>query len=544
MKMLALTLVAVCAFAPSWAESAADRYVATRTQAHPVAVPYRATELVAGQPVDVLISLNLRNEASLDQIVAAVQAGGGQTISPEQVLADYAPTEAQVQQVVQFLRDNHFRYITVSPNRLLISASGTHASVVTAFNTRLASYTATDGRQVRYNVSDVRVPQNLGGVIQAVHGLQTADRFRSMMTFASASAAQVSPMVGVTPKAVTTYHYPKEFPAIYGASGLATAAKVEVGIIAAGNITQTLTDLTAFAKSNGYAVPTVNKVLTGAASSDTSGVPEWNLDSQSILGAAGGQVKRMSFYVASTMSNPDIIKAVNAAVTANTAQVVNVSLGECEMAAKASGMVAALDATFKIAVAQGQVFSVSTGDSGSDECGNGTTQQSYPATSPYVIAVGGTTLSTTSGAYTGETVWAGTGGGASAVEAAPAWQVSAGVLGKSTARGVPDVAFDADPASGAAIMIAGNLYSIGGTSLSAPLFSGFWARILASQTKKIAFPAASLYKYLSNRTLGLSRDVTSGSNGAYKAATGWDYTTGFGSLNVGTLNTFISKNTF
>ncbi|HSY30260.1 MAG TPA: S53 family peptidase, partial [Burkholderiaceae bacterium] len=278
--------------------------------------------------------------------------------------------------------------------------------------------------------------------------------------------------------------------------------------------------------------------------------------SQDSLGAAGGVVKSMVFYAAASFSDADLNADYNTAVSANVAKVINVSLGECETGAKSDGTEATDDQIFETAVAQGQTFAVASGDSGSYECGGRTNEQSYPAVSPYVIAVGGTTLSTTSGGvWSSETAWSctsyrtcpqsadgGGGGGPSTTEAAPSWQVSSGVLGTSTKRGVPDIAFDANPESGSLPIVDGTATQYGGTSLATPIFVGFWARIQSAHSNGLVFPATALYKYGSANESTIFHDVTSGSNGGYSAKAGWDYVTGFGSLNVGAFATFVTNN--
>ncbi|MBW8893867.1 MAG: PKD domain-containing protein, partial [Burkholderiales bacterium] len=208
------------------------------------------------------------------------------------------------------------------------------------------------------------------------------------------------------------------------------------------------------------------------------------------------------------------------------------------------GITASNDQIFQTAVAQGQTFSVSSGDSGSYECGGSTNQQSYPAVSPYVMAIGGTTLSSSGGTWVGETAWScsgpstcpqsasgGTGGGVSSTEAAPSWQTAAGVLTTAGKRGVPDVSFDGAPSSGALILVNGSNVQIAGTSLSAPIFTGFYSRIQAAHGNTLGFPASTLYSGAAANPSWF-HDVTSGSNGGYSAKAGWDYVTGYGSLQV------------
>jgi pseudomonalisin/xanthomonalisin len=161
------------------------------------------------------------------------------------------------------------------------------------------------------------------------------------------------------------------------------------------------------------------------------------------------------------------------------------------------------------------------------------TGDSYPASSPYVIAAGGTTLSTGTGgaSYVGETGWSYSGGGPSLYEAMPSWQ--AGIV-PGTMRGVPDVAFDADftssPNSDVTYILDGSPTQNAGTSLAAPLFAGAWARLETSAGNTLGFAGSILYAHGSTPTF--FHDVTSGNNGDYNAGPGWDYVTGFGSLDV------------
>ncbi len=168
-----------------------------------------------------------------------------------------------------------------------------------------------------------------------------------------------------------------------------------------------------------------------------------------------------------------------------------------------------------------------------------------------MISVGGTTVYTTSaGAWSSETVWSctsssncandgGGGGGVSSTETAPSWQTSSGVLGSSTKRGVPDIAFDGNPSSGVSAIVNGKSAQWGGTSLATPIFVGFWARIQSAHSNSLAFPASAIYEYGVANESTLFHDITSGTNGGYSAKTGWDYTSGFGSINIGNFYTFI-----
>jgi subtilase family serine protease len=455
-------------------------------------------------------------------------------ITSAEFLERFAPTAEQANRVAAYLTKHGFTNVQVAENRLLVLADGSPVAIKAAFKAELHEFDV-KGRRAYANVTDAMVPTHLADTVLAVTGLQNVDTFHTTMKTPEVSSD------GVSRYAVTGVSIPN-FPGIYGASSMPSATTGTIGIITQGSMTQTITDLKAFASGAGYPVPAVSVVIADTASSDTSGIGEWNMDSQSSLAAAGGTVKGMVLYTASTLADAPINAAYNKAVSANVARAINVSLGECETSAQSSGVTATDDQIFQTAVAQGQTFSVSSGDSGSYECGGSTSYQSYPAVSPYVISLGGTTLSSSGATYVSETVWScttasncasagGTGGGVSSTEAAPSWQTASGVLAGSTKRGVPDIAFDASPNSGALVRVNGANQQIGGTSLSAPLFAGFWTRIQAAHGNTLAFPASKLYAGAASNPQWF-HDVTSGSNGGYSAKTGWDYTTGFGSLQV------------
>ncbi|MGN6665516.1 MAG: peptidase S53, partial [Trinickia sp.] len=177
--------------------------------------------------------------------------------------------------------------------------------------------------------------------------------------------------------------------------------------------------------------------------------------------------------------------------------------------------------------------------------------------SPNVISVGGTTLFTSGGNWARETVWNegldGNGklwastGGISQVESLPWWQKSLSVRPKPTGRAVPDISFDAAQGSGALVYNYGEIQQIGGTSLASPIFVGLWARLQTANSNTLGFPAASLYAAV-HSTPSLVHDVTSGHNGdqgyGYRAAKGWDYPTGWGSLIMSDLASYVGSHSF
>ncbi len=544
-KLTMLSALVAGAFAVSAHAATAEAWVATSTKAHDPRAALHVAPLKAGEQVDIVVSLKLRNKADLDALTAKLMAGtpGVKPLTSAEFMAKHAPTAAQAADVVKYLREQGFSNIEVAPNNLLVSATGGAGVIRTAFKADLHEYNV-NGRRAYANVTDALIPTHLSSTVLGVVGLQNVHMMHTHLQRLEAAHTQAA-----TPQAITGVSIPN-FASIYGASSLPSATTGTIGIITAGSLTQTITDLKSFASSAGYPVPNVVKTVVGTAGTSTSGTGEWNMDSQSSLAAAGGSISQMILYNVNSLSDSALSQGYNKAVTDNKARAINVSLGGCE--SDEGSVEASQDQIFQTAVSQGQMFSVSSGDSGAYECGaTAGKAQSYPAVSPYVMAIGGTTLSSSGGTWQGETVWSctsasscqqsssgGAGGGPSLTENAPSWQTAAGVLGSSTKRGVPDISFDASPNSGALVLVNGSNEQIGGTSLAAPLWAGFWTRIQAAHGNTLPFPAQTLYQGASAHPEWF-HDVTSGNQG-YAAATGWDYASGYGSVQIANFSSAFS----
>jgi kumamolisin len=200
-----------------------------------------------------------------------------------------------------------------------------------------------------------------------------------------------------------------------------------------------------------------------------------------------------------------------------------------------------MDEAFQAAAVMGVSICVAAGDDGStDGVNDGLNHVDFPASSPNVLACGGTQLIGSGTTITSETVWnelandeGATGGGISDVFPLPSYQSGAGVppsanSGHKVGRGVPDVAGDADPTTGYVTLVDGQSGVIGGTSAVAPLWAGLIALINQSIGKPLGFLNPLLYQL--NEAANFN-DVTSGNNGAYSASHGWDACTGLGSPN-------------
>jgi subtilase family serine protease len=471
------------------------------------------------QPMHVVVALKLRNSEQLSSLIAAHQ-----TLTPAQFSAQHAPTQLQAQAVATYLTQLGFTHVVIAPNRLLVSADGTAGTAQAAFQTSFARVQTHDGRAAFANTSDAHVPTYLQGSVLSVIGLQNVHQAHSF-------AQRLQPNAITAAAGSVTGHNPNEFPAIYNATGLPTAAGITVGIIAVGDQSQTITDLNTFTDNN-QLTRVITQIINTNGTGPVNEQGEWDLDSQDIVGAGGGQVGKLIFYTDPDFSFVGLIDNFNTAMTANLAKVINVSIGGCENDAQSDGSAAASDQIFQAAVAQGQTFSVSTGDKGANECqGEAKSGASWPASSPYVVAVAGTTLNASTTTWNSEIVWnvcdggsfCATGGSPSTFEPKPSWQDS---LVSGNTRGVADLSFDADANSGALIVVNGGIQQWGGTSLSSPIFVGFWARVIAAKGTAVGFAAPLLYQL----PAADFRDVTVGNNNGYQAKAGYDFATGRGSL--------------
>ncbi|MBI3627294.1 MAG: S53 family peptidase [Candidatus Sungbacteria bacterium] len=215
---------------------------------------------------------------------------------------------------------------------------------------------------------------------------------------------------------------------------------------------------------------------------------------------------------ATTPSGANLLKAVDYAASRKDAVSISMSWGGAEFPEETT-----LDSHF--ISKSGAVFFASSGDNGAGA--------SWPAASPNVIGVGGTSLQLKSdGTLSKETAWSGSGGGVSAYEKQPDYQTNYSIPRAKGLRAIPDVAYDADPISGFPIIRLGTWREVGGTSAGAPQ----WAAIAALSN---GFSIQDLYKdKAASNSAKFFRDITSGSNGscAYycDARRHYDYVTGLG----------------
>lgn len=376
-------------------------------------------------PMHIVVGLQIQNAAQIQPTLKRMITPGdplyGTSLTLPQFVAQFAPTTAQVQAVESYLSSYGFTNIAVDDNQLLVQADATAADVEAAFNTALANFSV-NGTTIFANSLDAQVPQSLAGAVLAVLGLNNVVALHSDIRFTAPCTPPNCSVPAPFNDTFTPQQYQIAYDAAYpGSTPTATnlkqkitpASNTAIGIIAEGDLTQVVKDLRIYESTYQLPQVPVTIVNAGIASPDTSGADEWDLDSQTSTGIAQ-QVKALYFYVATSLTDSDIALAINKAVSQNKVKAFNMSFGECEFSPYLDGAMLVDDQAFGEAALQGITPFASSDDNGS-ACPvlptngvplSGPPTVSYPASSPYVTAVGGTDLFVNSNyTYDFETAW-------------------------------------------------------------------------------------------------------------------------------------------
>jgi kumamolisin len=416
--------------------------------------------------------------------------------------------------------------------RRTVQLTGTAADMQKAFGVTLEQKII-EGVEYRVREGGIQLPEALIGSVVAVLGLDNRPqakphfRVRREQPEAGLHAEAVAAPASYTPPQVAeAYQWPAK----------ATGTGQTIGIIELGGGYKQA-DLTTYFKSLGLKAPSIKAVSvdkgknkpTTASSADG----EVMLDIEVAASVAPG-AKVVVYFTPNT--DKGFTDAITTAVhdATNKPSVVSISWGGPESSWTTQAKTA-LDAACQSAAALGVTITVAAGDNGSTDGGTGNNVD-FPASSPHVLACGGTKLDANGATLVSEVVWnelanneGATGGGVSNFFALPSWQATSNVPAPSThtgGRGVPDVAGDADPSSGYNIRVDGQNMVIGGTSAVAPLWAGLVAVANQQLGKQVGFIQPAIY---AAKAASAFTDITKGNNGAFSARAGWDACTGLGS---------------
>ena len=517
---------------PAWAASANFKAAANPTD-----------------PIGFRVYLGWNNPSAVEALAKAVSdpqsPSYGQFLTPQQFRQQFAPSEQQVRQVESWLTGQGFSIDYTPLNNHYVAAEGTVAQAAAAFGTTFGMYTV-DGLTLRSPSSDISMPASLAGIVSGVVGLDES---------AALVHTDIAPEPGAPPSpAFVSAHPCSAYWAQMTTSDLtvpitnAPGAPGEAGyslpipLAPCGYSPQQIrgayigaTTLDGHGQTvaiiDAYASPTIQQDLdrwsanrglpstrvVQVVAPGTFGRPEnrkqgpqgWygeeTLDVEAVHGMAPGAT---IVFVGAPNNYQDLDAALNHVVDRHLASIVTNSYGFLSEQLPA-GFIKPYEDTILQGAAEGIGIYFSSGDNSDESLVVGYRTVDWPASSPFVTAVGGTSLGVAKdnsraietgwGTFTaslhsngswGSPSWLyGAGGGVSRIFAEPAYQ--SGVVPGSvfaaqgrTGRAVPDIAAFGDPNTGYMIgqtqtfpdgSVKYSEYRIGGTSLSSPIFAGLMA---------------------------------------------------------------------
>ncbi|PWT99958.1 MAG: hypothetical protein C5B51_26120 [Terriglobia bacterium] len=531
--------------------------------------------------VTLVLKPSAAQQSDLEQFLADQQNPSSpdfhRWLTPDQFADRFGVSQADIDRIVSWVRDQGLTVTAVARARNSISLSGTAAAIQNTFRTQIHRYRV-NGEAHFANSSDPSIPAALQGMIEAVHGLTD---------FRLKPARHVTqPVADYTSSTGRHYLAPDDLALIYNIKALYnggfTGASQKIAIV--GQTHVDLADVRQFRTF--FNLPANDPQLLLVPNTNDPGTSQEDLGEANLDLQWSGAVARNATII--YVYSPDVMTSVQYAIDQNVAPVLSMSYGSCE-AANYRADAATIQTWARQANAQGITWFNASGDAGGADCAGGAssryatvTSVDFPASIPEVTGVGGTefnegavTYWNTSGdsnhasvlSYIPETSWndsaangqpSASGGGASIFFAKPSWQSGTGVPNDG-ARDVPDVALSASADhDGYLTYNGGNLQVVGGTSAGAPTFAGITA-LLNQYLVSSGVQASAGLGNINPQLYSLARtapavfhDITTGNNivtiacrtrgctpatMGFNAGAGYDQVTGLGSVDAFALAT-------
>jgi kumamolisin len=490
------------------------------------------------------ITVKLRRKEALPEPVP------GKAVMSREAAATYGASDTDIDTVVKSFTSHGLTVVSKNSAMRSVVLSGPVERMEAVFNTHLFRVKHGD-HQYRGRVGDLSIPKELEGVVQGVFGLDTRPMIRSRR-----SHLQAAPSSQLPPPDQRPWFLPQELAAAYNFAGTDASGKT-VGVIELGG-RYVSSDLTQFAQVSGLkSTPKVTVInvekLASADSNDPDAIGEVMLDIEVLAGACPGADIAVYFSNFTEKGWVDVIdQALND--TKNNPCVLSISYGLAEGAdIWTQQAMDAVNDSMKEAAARGIPVCVAAGDDGSDDqVGDGLAHVNFPASSPFVLSIGGTALIRDANGF-GEQVWfdgdglrkdqgGSTGGGVSAVFQRPVWQSSIDIPSVNpngmAGRIIPDVSANAAGSTGYFVIVQGQPQISGGTSAATPLWAALLVRLIKANVP-VGYVTPLFYQTVqgsAGKTIGAMGcdDIKVGNNdtaaaGGYSARAGYDAVTGWGS---------------
>jgi subtilase family serine protease len=489
------------------------------------------------QRLRLAIMLPLRNQSELTSLLKRMY----DRTSPDyrhfltvaQFTERFGPSRSDYQAVVKFARSQGFTVSNAPANRMLVHLDGTVSQINKAFHVKMTNYRHPTENRTFYS-PDREPSLELSATVAHIAGMNNFSLPQPKFKRAPPNFRRNA--VGSGPSGA---YLGSDMRAAYYAGSTLTGSGQSVGLLEFDGYN--VSDVTASFAGQSNTVPIHNVLLDGATAGSDGDDGEQVLDIVQAASMAPG-LSQIRVYIAPSNSQIGVgdVDIFNQMATDNIAKQLSCSWGWNP------DDTTQLDPIFQEFAAQGQNLFVASGDAGA-YTGSNTTDNSYPAESVYVVAVGGTDLVTNGagGSWQSETAWSDSSGGpADDGFAIPSWQ--AGVANSAnqastTVRNVPDVAAEANTDNYTCDQgsCSGDY---GGTSFAAPRWAGFLALVnqqVASggNNSSLSFVNPAIYSIGQSSSYNSAfHDITSGNNNngqgqSFNAVVGYDLVTGWGSPN-------------
>ena len=480
--------------------------------------------------LEVTVLLRHRAADALSDRIKNLHRAGRQVqhIKREDFAQQFGADPGDIREVKKFASSHGLTVVQESSARRTVILAGTVAQFNRAFGVDLERFEH-EGGSYRGRTGPIHLPEELHGGVEGVFGLD--DRQQARPHFRNRLQGNVRW------RATSDSFTPTQLASLYNFAANTGQGEC-IGIIELGGGYRP-EDLQKYFSELDVALPKVSAVSVDHGKNHPTGDPngpdgEVMLDIE-VAGAIAPAAQIAVYFAPNT--DQGFFDAITTAIhdATNKPSVISISWGGPESSWTQQSLTA-FDQAFQDAAAMGITVCVAAGDNGSsDGAADGADNVDFPASSPYALACGGTSVQASGNSITSETVWndgaqgGATGGGISTFFPSPPYQeglsaaLTAGGTRALTHRGIPDVAGDADENTGYEVRVDGSDTVIGGTSAVAPLWAGLITRINSANGKSIGYVNPMLYQ---NQTA--FNDITHGNNGDFAAARGWDACTGMG----------------